>query len=226
MEWNLNERGAPSTMKGSRSRPIPRQHLSKWYHAARHGAEQTSSMILDAAQGADVLDYGCGAAWTSLDGLDLPGKCRSLTGIDISDVAVAKATERAARYGAVNARFLEMDAQATTFAGQSFDLIFGFGILHHLDLEKCWCEIARILRPRGVAIFTAPMGHNPIINLYRRRTPELRTPDAPLACHRFCHRAHVGTGALSVPVAPARLCCIIQEILQVCSGSQPDYPRS
>ena len=155
----------------------PREPLDKWYHAVRHGMERADRVILAAAAGADVLDYGCATAEISIDRLRLPDTCRSLTGIDISDVAIAKATARAARAGARNTRFLQIDAQGTAFPDASFDLVFGTGILHHLDLERCCREIARILRPGGVAIFSEPMGHNPILNLYRRRTPELRTAD-------------------------------------------------
>jgi len=34
-----------------------------------------------------------------------------------------------------------------------------------------------VLRDDGSAMFVEPLGHNPLINLYRRRTPQLRTPD-------------------------------------------------
>lgn len=38
-------------------------------------------------------------------------------------------------------------------------------------------ELHRVLKPGGVALFTEPLGHNPIIELYRKKTPEARTPD-------------------------------------------------
>jgi SAM-dependent methyltransferase len=70
-----------------------------------------------------------------------------------------------------------MDAENTDFADQSFDLVCGTGILHHLDLEKAYSELARILKPGGRAIFLEPLGHNPLINLYRKLTPSLRSQD-------------------------------------------------
>jgi hypothetical protein len=43
-----------------------------------------------------------------------------------------------------------------------------------------------VLRPGGRAIFYEPMGHNPLINRFRQRTPELRTPDEhPLLVRDF-----------------------------------------
>ena len=50
-------------------------------------------------------------------------------------------------------------------------------MIHHLELDRAYAELARVLPPGGSAIFVEPLGHNPLINLYRRRTPTLRTPD-------------------------------------------------
>ena len=46
-----------------------------------------------------------------------------------------------------------------------------------LELEKAYQEIQRTLKPNGRAIFFEPLGHNPIINLYRYLTPKMRTED-------------------------------------------------
>ena len=43
-----------------------------------------------------------------------------------------------------------------------------------------------MLAPGGWAAFVEPLGHNPLINAYRRRTPEMRTPDEhPLRVEDF-----------------------------------------
>ena len=70
-----------------------------------------------------------------------------------------------------------MNAEQMTFDEASFELCVGSGILHHLDTDKSIKEIARILNKDGSAIFIEPMGHNPIINWYRNRTPSMRTVD-------------------------------------------------
>jgi SAM-dependent methyltransferase len=70
-----------------------------------------------------------------------------------------------------------MNAEALAFPDASFDLVFGYGVIHHLDIARSFCEIARVLRPGGHAVFWEPLGHNGLINWYRRRTPGARTVD-------------------------------------------------
>jgi SAM-dependent methyltransferase len=121
----------------------------------------------------DVLEYGCG---TGSLAFNLAERGARVTGIDISDVAIAEAKEIAER------RKLAIDfhygnAEQLSYGADRFDCICGSGILHHLDLEKAFAEIARTLRPAGRAIFYEPMGHNAIINAYRKRTPNVRSED-------------------------------------------------
>jgi len=100
-----------------------------------------------------------------------------LTAIDISDYAIETADKQAKKLNLTNTRFVEMNAEELTFNDDSFDLIFGNAIIHHLDLYKSYKEIYRVLRPGGKAIFYEPLGHNFFINYYRQRTPQMRTKD-------------------------------------------------
>ena len=59
----------------------------------------------------------------------------------------------------------------------TFDLVYGLGILHHLEFSKCMDEISRILKTNGSLLFIEPLGTNPIINLYRFVTPGSRSKD-------------------------------------------------
>jgi SAM-dependent methyltransferase len=128
-----------------------------------------------ATEGADVLEYGCGDGSYAFE---LARRGARVTGIDISPVAIEQAREQAKREGVEESTTFEvMNCEDLTYADQSFDLICGGGILHHIDLDKGYAELNRTLRDDGVAAFLEPMGHNPLINLYRNRTPELRTED-------------------------------------------------
>ena len=87
-----------------------------------------------------------------------------------------------------------------TFPDASFDLVFGSGILHHLDLRRALAEIRRVLKPGGTALFVEPLGHNPAIALYRRWTPEARTADEhPLTRGDLrSFSSHFGTSGFSL----------------------------
>ena len=49
------------------------------------------------------------------------------------------------------------------------------GMLHHLDLACAFQELQRILAPGGVILGVEALDYNPLINLYRQLTPDMRT---------------------------------------------------
>jgi len=70
-----------------------------------------------------------------------------------------------------------MDVHDMAYESDSFDRVVGRGVLHHLDLSVALPEIIRVLKRDGSIVFGEPLAGNPFINLYRRLTPSLRTPD-------------------------------------------------
>jgi SAM-dependent methyltransferase len=136
---------------------------------------RTFERVRSLCPGREVLDYGCSYGNASLRMREF-GATR-VHGIDISPVAVNQAREAAAKAGVDRVDFDVMNAEVLEFPDQSFDLVFGVAILHHLDIDRACGEIARVLRPGGVALFVEPMGHNPGINLVRNATPGSRTED-------------------------------------------------
>ena len=151
-----------------------RVEQGKYYAAIKHGAARFDARLDSLMTGADVLEYGCG---DNSNTFSFAHRCRSVVGIDISDVAVQHANDRAAAEGIGNLSFAAMNAEAMSFEDARFDLVYGRGIIHHLDLHKSFGEIARVLRPTGTALFWEPLGHNILINGYRKATPDARTPD-------------------------------------------------
>jgi ubiquinone/menaquinone biosynthesis C-methylase UbiE len=126
-----------------------------------------------------VLEYGCGEGWISKD-LALAGA--RLSAFDISAEAVSRTRQVLESAGVLDRCTVEqMGAEKLRYPDDAFDSAIGFAILHHLDLDMALAELYRVLRPGGVAYFAEPLGSNPIINLYRRLTPQYRTADeAPL----------------------------------------------
>lgn len=123
--------------------------------------------------GKKALEYGCGPGSYAFS---LAEAGADVTAIDISDVAIEIVKSIAQEKG-LQGNFKVMNAEELEFEDNSFDLICGTAILHHLDLEKAYAEIARTLKQDGRSIFLEPLGHNPIINLYRKLTPAMRTED-------------------------------------------------
>ena len=153
-----------------------RAAAGRFYLLARGAATAFEAALAPAGPDSSALEYGAG---TGGQGFALASRGVRVTGIDISSVGVGKANEAVRAYGLSpdECQYLEMDAEHLDFDDCSFDLVFGSGILHHLDLEVALAEVSRVLAPGGSAVFLEPMGHNPAVNLYRRLTPAMRTPD-------------------------------------------------
>lgn len=152
-----------------------RDGTAKYYSVIDESRARYQALIRAGVRGARVLEYGCGPGSQAFE---LARRGALVSGIDISPVAIEIARAEAREAGlAERITFAVADAEDTGFAPGSFDLIVGSAILHHLDLRRAYAEIARLLAPGGRAVFFEPLGHNPLINAYRRATPGARTPD-------------------------------------------------
>lgn len=120
---------------------------------------QMSALLLGDVKGKALLDYGCGMGEESIYFARLGAR---VTGVDISEVGIESLRRRAA-YHHLSVTALEMRADPTEFANESFDLIHGLGILHHIGIDRGLAEVHRLLRPGGVAVFLEPMGDSPVV---------------------------------------------------------------
>ena len=120
-----------------------------------------------------VLDYCCGNALTSIF---LANNGAEVVGIDMSNVSIENARKEAKRQGVdEKTAFFVMDGEALEFDDDYFDVIYESGVLHHLDIQKAYRELTRVLKPNGEIICIEALGHNPVIHLYRKMSPHLRT---------------------------------------------------
>jgi len=106
----------------------------------------------------------------------LKGKITQITGIDISQESVKKVNDiiKKKKKEKKIKEFL-MDAHNLKFPDNYFDGVIGSAILHHLDIKKALPEISRVLKKDGNVLFLEPLGLNPIINFFRKLTPNMRT---------------------------------------------------
>jgi SAM-dependent methyltransferase len=148
---------------------------------------RTAWAHLEPIAGQRVLDYGCGHGMAAVV---LARRGAEVFAVDISAGYITEASRRAAINGVV-VRCLQADGEALPFATASFDRVWGHAIVHHLRVQRAAAEVARILRPGGVAVFCEPWGGNPLLEIARRYLPyphKERTPEErPLTSGRLAH---------------------------------------
>jgi 2-polyprenyl-3-methyl-5-hydroxy-6-metoxy-1,4-benzoquinol methylase len=115
--------------------------------------------------GKSVCEVGCGygvlSAYFAQQGAQV-------FGFDVAETNVMVAARTARVNGVSDRIFLQvMQGECLAFADDTFDLVFGNAVLHHLDIAVSAHEIFRILKPGGVAIFREPLGENRLLEWLR-----------------------------------------------------------
>src|ERR671913_309091 len=97
-----------------------------------------------------ILEVGVG---TGINTSLYPRNCH-IIGIDLSTSMLDKARERVAREGLRNVRLLEMDAAKTTFADDTFDIVYAPYLISVVpDPVKVAREMRRVCKPGGRIVF-------------------------------------------------------------------------
>ncbi len=135
------------------------QYDAKWgIDFGETGREQVRLKLVKALGGlggrtfGDGLEIGSGTGYFSLNLLQL-GVIERLTATDISAGMLKRLAGTAAALG-LEAQTVETEAEQLPFEAESFDLVFGHAVLHHIpDLQRAFAEFRRVLRPGGVIAF-------------------------------------------------------------------------
>jgi phosphatidylethanolamine/phosphatidyl-N-methylethanolamine N-methyltransferase len=124
--------------------------------------------------GSHILEVGVG---TGINASLYPRNCH-VTGIDLSTSMLDKARERVAREGLRNVRLMEMDAAKTTFADDTFDIVYAPYLISVVpDPVTVACEMRRVCKPGGKIV---------ILNHFRSANPVLSRVErsiSPLTVH-------------------------------------------
>lgn len=103
-----------------------------------------------------VLEIGCGTGLFTR-------KVYALTKAHITATDLSGDLIEQARLKFPEGKFLIDDAMNMQFKHDSFDVVFGSSVLHHLDLSRSLTEIYRVLKTGGRMVFAEPNMLNPQI---------------------------------------------------------------
>jgi Methylase involved in ubiquinone/menaquinone biosynthesis len=124
----------------------------------------------------DALEIGAGTGYFSLNLLQARAIQRA-TVTDISPGMLATLEENAGRLG-LSVRAAAAEAETLPFPDESFDLVFGHAVLHHIpDLAQAFSEFSRVLRPGGTLAFCGePSRYGDLMAAIPKRTALLTAP--------------------------------------------------
>ncbi|HEX3909914.1 MAG TPA: class I SAM-dependent methyltransferase [Solirubrobacteraceae bacterium] len=98
------------------------------------------------------LEIGAGTGYFTLN-LLRAGLIGKATCSDISPGMLTALRANAERLG-LEVETEQVDAERLPFADESFDLVLGHAVLHHIpDLERAFSEFSRVLAPGGMVLF-------------------------------------------------------------------------
>jgi SAM-dependent methyltransferase len=143
---------------------------SRYYWAVYPEIEIHKQKTFNLIKGKDILEIGCASGY---DAIHYCSYSSSYLGLDISNEAIKNCNQ----LGLTNAVFRCVDGHKIPLKDSSVDCVIVNSLLHHLDLNKSFPEIYRVLKADGVLIFREPLGINPFFQLYRLLTPSARTRD-------------------------------------------------
>ena len=100
--------------------------------------------------GEQVLDLGSGSGMDSFIATLKVGKTGRVTGIDMTDEQLQKATRLAKEHGFENVAFVKGYLEKLPFEDASFDVVISNGVINLCpDKNKVFAEVARVLKPKG-----------------------------------------------------------------------------
>ena len=131
--------------------------------------------LIGNVKGKNILDIGCGNGDTSVKLALLGAK---VTAIDTSNTAIRN-TYELAKYNDVisSVEIIQMNAMEINTISQSFDLVTGSFILHHIEPFNKFVEILTpIIRDGGRAVFLENSARNKILIFFRQFTGKFGIP--------------------------------------------------
>jgi SAM-dependent methyltransferase len=151
-----------------------------------------------------LLDVGCGVGWATRLAADR-GRVRAAVGLDFSRTALvmaARPTTAADVTGSAGVRsaapvWVCGDGTALPFPDATFDRAFSFGSMEHFpNVAAGFAELARVLRPGGLAVTVVP-------NFYVRTAQPMEHRDTARGWRRLIEGAGLHVMRVRTDPGPA-----------------------
>lgn len=162
----------------------------RWHGKIAIQQRAISEALIAAASinaGQRVLDLASGTGEPALTIARAVGGTGRVVGTDVSEGMLEVAREFARRDGIENVEFVYADAESLPFEDGSFDVVTArMGVMFFIDVAQSLREVRRVLRPGGMAAFSAwgpwvdsSMFHAFLEPFARRASPPDPPPGAP-----------------------------------------------
>jgi len=170
--------------------------------AGRERAKRRADYLVEVGRitAADhVLEIGCG---TGLFTEKIFEQTHArITAVDVSPELLKIAQEKIA-----GVDFKIEDAMRLSFSDETFDVVCGSSILHHLDIFKSYEEIFRVLKKGGRMVFAEPNMLNPQIFI-QKNVPFIKkmlgdSPDEMAIVRWKAQKQLIGIGFKNVRIFP------------------------
>ena len=147
------------------------------------------SQYLNPADNAHILDVATGTGSVALTiANEIP--TGHVTGIDLSEGMLAKASAKAAEQDITNVTFNLMDMTNIQYPDNHFDAAScGFGIFFLEDMHNCLCHIRNKVKPGGKLALCSfyETAFSPLVDLFFKRLLQFGVEPPPVSWKRLSH---------------------------------------
>jgi 2-polyprenyl-3-methyl-5-hydroxy-6-metoxy-1,4-benzoquinol methylase len=141
---------------------FPLHHYEQAYHDIMKS--------LDSLKAKKLLELGCGRGDLSVF---LAKQGAKVTGVDVGENLIV-AAKLLAEVNQANCEFQVANVTGLPFEANTYDVVLGIAILHHLsqpDLYKALQETYRVLKENGMAFFVEPVENSKVFNFIQNIFP-------------------------------------------------------
>lgn len=125
----------------------------------------------------NILEVGCGTGeYTKKIAMKFPHS--TIVAMDISPEIIKVARKKCKNLK--NIKFVVGSAYKTKYPKDRFDVVCGFYVLHHLEVDKFRTECNRLLKKNGIGFFYEPNILNPLVYIIKsNKVIKKRIGDSP-----------------------------------------------